>query len=182
MSIQPGTHKLGPDNGTLSVRTERTGAAAKAGHNLVIHVGAWEATLVIGDDPSQSSLTLDADAGSLQVIQGTGGAKSLDEDDKQNIKKSIDDDVLKRKQIEFRSTSVQAGENGKLTVVGDLTLVGKTNPITFDLEVGEDGKVSGSAVVKQTNWGMKPYSALFGALKVVDEVTVAIEECALPSS
>jgi Flp pilus assembly protein TadB len=33
----------------------------------------------------------------------------------------------------------------------------------------------GAAVVKQTDWGMKPYSALFGALKVADEVEVAID-------
>ena len=45
MSIPPGTYRFGPDNGTLSVRTERTGAAAKAGHNLLLHVTAWEATL-----------------------------------------------------------------------------------------------------------------------------------------
>jgi hypothetical protein len=30
-------------------------------------------------------------------------------------------------------------------------------------------------VVKQTAFGMKPYSALFGALKVADEVTIAID-------
>jgi polyisoprenoid-binding protein YceI len=180
MSIQPGTHKLGPDNGTLSVNTERTGAAAKAGHNLLIHVTAWEATFEVGEDPSQTSLSLDADAGSLSVIEGTGGIQSLGDDDKKNIKKTIDDDVIKRDDITFRSTSVE-GDDSKLTVQGDLTLRGKTNPITFDLAVG-DGTVSGSAVVKQTNFGMKPYSALFGALKVADEVTVLIEECSLPSS
>ena len=181
MAINPGTHKIGPDNGTLSVRTERTGAAAKAGHNLLIHVDNWDATLTIAEDPAQSTLALNADADSLRVVDGTGGAKSLGEDDKKNIKKSIDDDVLKRQGIEFRSTSVQPGDSGKLTVQGDLTLVGKTSPITFDLVVGDDGNVSGTAVVKQTDWGMKPYSALFGALKVVDEVTVAIEECSLPA-
>ena len=30
-------------------------------------------------------------------------------------------------------------------------------------------------MVKQTDWGIKPYSALFGALKVADEVEVAID-------
>jgi hypothetical protein len=35
--------------------------------------------------------------------------------------------------------------------------------------------VSGSAVVKQTDWGMKPYTALFGTLKVADEVEVRLE-------
>jgi len=172
MSIQPGTHKLGPDNGTLSVKTERTGAAAKAGHNLLIHVTSWEATLALGDDPS---LSVDADATSLRVIDGTGGMQSLGDDDKQNIQKTIDDDVLKRQDIQFRSTEVQDSGDGKLIIKGDLTLNKKTNPIEFDLEVGDDGKLTGSAVVKQTDWKMKPYSALFGALKVVDEVTVAID-------
>jgi polyisoprenoid-binding protein YceI len=181
MSIPPGTHKIGPDNGTLTVKTGRSGAAAKAGHDLTIHVDAWEATLTIGEDPAQSTLTLDADADSLRVVHGTGGVQSLGDDDKQNIKETIDKDVLKKEDIQFRSTSVQAGDDGKLTVAGDLTLRGKTNPITFDLALGEDGNVSGSAVVKQTNFGMKPYSALFGALKVADEVTVAIEECSLPT-
>jgi polyisoprenoid-binding protein YceI len=181
MSITPGTHKLGPGNGTLTVRTGRSGAAAKAGHDLTIAVDAWEATLTIGDDPSQSSLTLDADADSVRVVDGTGGIQSLGDDDKKNIKKTIDDDVLKRDNIQFRSTSVEASDNGRIIVQGDLTLRGKTQPLSFDLAIADDGRVSGSATVKQTDFGMKPYSALFGALKVADEVTVAIEECSLPS-
>jgi polyisoprenoid-binding protein YceI len=181
MSITAGTHKLGPDNGTLTVKTGRSGAAAKAGHDLIIEVDSWEATLTIGEDPSQSSLTVDADSNSVRVVDGSGGIQALGDDDKKNIKETIDKDVLKKEDIQFRSTSVQGGD-GNLTVEGDLTLRGKTNPITFDLAVGDDGKVSGSAVVKQTNFGMKPYSALFGALKVADDVTVVIQECSLPSS
>jgi hypothetical protein len=41
--------------------------------------------------------------------------------------------------------------------------------------VAGDGSLTGTAVVKQSDWGMKPYSTLFGTLKVVDEVEVAIE-------
>ena len=64
---------------------------------------------------------------------------------------------------------------------GELTLGGTTRPIAFDLAIGDDGKVTGAAVVKQTEWGMKPYSTLFGALKVADEVRVEID-AALPQS
>ena len=178
MSIQPGTHTLGPTNGTLTVNTKRTGAAAKAGHDLTLAVDDWSATLTIGDDPSQSSLKVDAAADSLRVVDGSGGVSPLGDKDKQNIKKTIDDDVLKRQGIQFRSTSVQ-GSNGRLSVQGDLTIVGRTSPITFDLLVGDDGKLTASAVVKQTDWGMKPYSALFGALKVADDVEVSIQGCSL---
>ena len=95
MSIQPGTYRFGPDNGTLSVRTGRTGAAAKAGHNLLFHV-----TAVGGDAGGRRrpprELELTADGGSLRVIEGTGGMQSLGDDDKADIQKTIDDDVLKR--------------------------------------------------------------------------------------
>ena len=104
MSLQAGTYKLGPDDGTLSVRTGRTGAAAKAGHDLLIDVTAWEATLAVGDDPADTSVELEADAASLRVREGKGGMQSLGDDDKANIQQTIDDDVLKRRAITFRST------------------------------------------------------------------------------
>jgi polyisoprenoid-binding protein YceI len=168
------TYTLGPEDGILSVRTSRTGAVAKAGHDLVIHVTEWSATL----DTDAPSLTLDADATSLRVREGTGGMKPLDEDDLTNIETTIDDEVLRRRDISFRSTRVEPTEGG-LRVEGDLTLVGNTRPIAFDLALGD--RVTGVAVVKQTDWGMKPYTALFGALKVADEVRVEID-AALPQS
>ncbi len=182
MPIPTGLHSLGPSNGTLSVNTGRSGAAAKAGHDLLIHVTAWEATVELAEDPGQCRVTLDADATSLRVQEGKGGMKALGEDDKASIHKSIDDDVLRRHGISFRSTEVQqSGDGSRLSVQGELTLAGKTHPARFDLTVGDDGKVSATAVVKQSDWGIKPYSALFGALKVADEVQVALQ-ASLPSS
>jgi len=170
--LQPGTYKLGPDNGALAVRTKRTGAAAKAGHNLLIHVTKWEATLAVGDE---TSLELTADPTSLRVREGTGGMQALGDDDKANIEQTIDDDVLKQKAISFRSTAVEAAaDGGGLSVQGELTLFGKTRPLAFDLAAPDDGTLSAVAVVKQTDWGIKPYSGLFGALKVVDEVEVSV--------
>ncbi len=175
MSIEPGTYALGPQNGTLSVRTRRGGAAAKAGHDLLIEVGNWGATVEISADPEQTVLELTADSGSLRVREGTGGMKSLGEDDKSNIQQTINDDVLKGTAITFHSRSVSSPGDRQLSVQGDLELAGAINPVGFDLSVDDDGHVSGSAVVKQTAWGMKPYSALFGTLKVADEVEVLIE-------
>ncbi|HVI18921.1 MAG TPA: hypothetical protein VM712_11120 [Gaiellales bacterium] len=50
MAFPAGRYALGPDDGTLSVRTQRTGAAAMAGHDLLFHVTSWQAVLVVGDD------------------------------------------------------------------------------------------------------------------------------------
>jgi len=160
---------LGPEDGTLTVRTGRPGAASKAGHDLRIEVTAWQGTLELGDSPS---VTLTADPRSLKVREGTGGVKSLDDDDKANIEQTIDDEVLRRDQITFRSTDVAAAENG-LRVTGDLTLLGRTAPLVLDVAVN-DGTITAAGVVRQTDFGMKPYSALFGALKVADEVRISL--------
>ena len=169
--IPPGTHRLGPANSTLSVRTKRGGAAAKAGHDLDLLVTAWEGTLEVGE---ASSVELTADATSLRVQKGTGGMQALGDEDKANIHQTIDDEVLERRDIVFRSTRAEPTERG-LSVEGDLTLAGTTQPVAFELTAGEDGTLAATAVVTQTRWGMKPYSALWGALKVLDDVEVAFD-------
>ena len=47
--------------------------------------------------------------------------------------------------------------------------------MTFDVIAADDGQLEATAVVTQTGWGMKPYSILFGSLKVVDEVEVRLD-------
>jgi polyisoprenoid-binding protein YceI len=174
MSLRPGRHVLGPDNGALSVRTGRTGAAAKAGHDLLIDVTAWQATLDVGEDPAETTIALDADSTSMRVRKGTGGMQALGDDDKASIVQTIDDEILHGQGIEFRSTAVRPAADG-LGVEGDLTLAGTTRPIALDVKVGDDGTLSCSSVVKQTDWGIPVYSTLFGALKVADEVEVLVE-------
>lgn len=169
-------HRLGPADATLSVRTGRLGAAAKAGHDLLIEVTSWQATLDVGTDPEETSVELTADATSLRVREGSGGMQALGSDDKANIEQTIDAEVLGRRDIAFRSTGAIAAPDGSsLGVQGALTLAGTTHPIAFDLVLGDDGALSASAVVTQSEWGMKPYSALFGALKVADDVEVVLE-------
>ena len=169
----PTEHTLGPDDGRLTIRTGRAGAAAKAGHDLVIEVTGWQATFAVGDQPGDAQLDLTVDSRSLRVREGHGGMKALDEDDKDNIRQTIDDEVLKGTPIRFRSTSVSPGSApGELAVAGELTLSGTSRPVTFAMARGDDGAVSATAAIKQSDWGMKPYSALFGTLKVADEVQI----------
>jgi hypothetical protein len=165
--------RFGPDNARLTVRTGRTGGAAKAGHDLLIEVESWQATL---DPEAEPALTLTADSRSLRVLEGTGGVMSLTEDQKAEIAKTIDDEVLKGTPIEFRSGAVERSPDGRRLVIdGDLELRGTRRPVKFELVVEDGGRLTGGATVRQTEFGIKPYSTLFGALKVADEVRVAIE-------
>jgi polyisoprenoid-binding protein YceI len=168
------SYTLTPEHGTLSIRTGRAGAAAKAGHDLVMEVGWWEGTLTLADDPAASSVKLVADAGSVRVVDGSGGMTKLGDDDKDNIKQTIDDEVLKGNRVSYESTAVSSGSDGSLQVEGQLDLLGRREPLAFALTL-EDGHLTATATVTQSAWGIKPYSALFGTLKVADDVVVAID-------
>jgi hypothetical protein len=168
-----GTHRLSPQNGTLRVRTARTGAAAKAGHDLLIDVTSWEATLILGEKSAENALSLDADGASLQVLEGTGGMMELGEDDKKSIHQTIHDDVLHGTHIEFRSSEVSLGDD-RIGVSGELTLLGHSHPVSFEVLVAPDGSLTATAVIRQSDWQIKPYSTLFGALKVADEIEVSL--------
>ena len=137
----------GPHNATLTLRTERAGAAAKAGHDLLIEVTQWEATVADG------IVSLTADPDSLKVREGTGGVKALGDDDKANIEQTIRDEILRGQPISYAD--------------GQLTLNGQSHPLAATVT-----EAGGEAVITQTQWGIKPYSALFGTLKVADDVTV----------
>ncbi|HEV2775984.1 MAG TPA: YceI family protein [Solirubrobacteraceae bacterium] len=166
MSIPEGSHTIGPSNGSLKVKTGREGAASKAGHDLTLGVTSWEATVEGGDSPS---IKLTADPSSIDVIKGEGGAKPLGDKDKADIKKSMDSKVLGSSQITFTSSEVTDSE-----AKGELSIAGKSNDVSVPLNVSGD-KISGSVTLSQSDYGIKPFKALMGALKVKDEVTVEFE-------
>jgi YceI-like domain len=162
---------LGPDNATLEVRTSREGMVARAGHDLVLTVTRWEATVELGAEPR---IALDADPRSLEVREATGGVKPLTDGDRREIRTNIDRKVLGGRPIEFRSSAVRrAGQ--RLVVEGELRLAGRSAPISAELDVDADGRVAGAIPLVQSRWGIAPYRALMGALKVSDEVEVRVE-------
>ena len=61
-----------------------------------------------------------------------------------------------------------------MRVRGELELGGRRAPVEFEL-ANDNGRFTGASTVKQTDFGIKPYTALFGALKVADEVRVEID-------
>ena len=56
MTLPAGTHRFGPDNASLRIKTYREGLAAKAGHDLIIDVTRWEATVEVADEPAGSTI------------------------------------------------------------------------------------------------------------------------------
>lgn len=182
MTLRTGIHELGPDSGSLVVKTYREGLAARAGHDLIIDVRQWGATLEVGEDVSQSSLELHADARSLYPREGLRGVKPLTDKDRDEVRKNIDQKVLGGESISFRSSAVEPADGGGLLKIrGELTIRGQSRPASLELTVGADGHVTGTAQLVQSDWGIKPYRGLMGALKVRDSVEVTFDG-ALPDT
>ena len=74
----------------------------------------------------------------------------------------------------FVSTAIKAGAaKDTYSITGDLTLLGKTNPVTFDAKaVTADGTktLAGQVAIKRSQWGMT-----YGPDKVNDEVQLTLE-------
>jgi YceI-like domain len=129
-------------------------------------VQSWDAVLEVGDDGS-ARLELNADPRSLHPREGLRGVKPLSDRDRRQIRGNIDDQVLGGQPIAFRSTSVDGD-----TVAGELTMAGATRPASFRLTAGPGGELTGSAELVQSDWGIKPYRGMMGALKVRDSLEV----------
>jgi hypothetical protein len=175
MPITPGTHDIGPDDGTLRVYTYREGVAALVGHDLVIDVTDWRAKAVVADDGTLVSIELEASPASLVVLEGKNGIRPLTDGDRLEIRRLINDKVLAGRPIGFRSSAIAAGRADAVEVQGDLTLGADTRPTTFSLTTGADGRVQCHTNVRQSEWGIKPYRGMLGALRVRDEIEVAID-------
>jgi polyisoprenoid-binding protein YceI len=165
---------IGPDNGTLTVHTSRAGVAARAGHDLTLEVKRWSGVLEL--DPAvlgNASLEATIDTTSFEVREGSGGMKPLTDSDKSDIINNLASKVLntdRNSTITFKSTSAMA-VGGGVTINGDLTISGTTKPVGVNVTVDGDS-ASGVARIDQPQFGIRPFSALMGTLKVAPEVEI----------
>ena len=166
------------DGGQLAVRTDVTGRASKMGHRLTIAVTSWTATVEwSGDAPTAVSLT--AEVGSLEVIHGEGGLTPLIGPEKivakANALKTFD--ANRYPTIRFRSVEITAVAAG-YRLAGTVEIHGVSKEITVDVDVTDSGdrwQIGSETTVRQTDYKITPYSQMFGAMKVADEVTVTFD-------
>lgn len=177
MGIADDSYVIGPERGRLLVKTARTGLGSRAGHDLTIEVTRWRGNVVVdAASPAGSSVTVEADVDSFEVRQGIGGLKPLTDSDRADIKETIRGKILhasRHPTITFRSGQV-SGTTAAFRIDGDLTIAGVTQPVTVAGQM-TGGRVTGSAVIVQSRFGIRPYTAFLGALKLRDEVDVQFD-------
>jgi polyisoprenoid-binding protein YceI len=170
------TWTLNASDGELHVHTGVTGRAAKIGHRLTIEMQYWQATVQWAEgEPARAALTVDVD--SLEVLHGEGGIKALSGPEKtlvqSNALKSLDS--ARFPEISFDADTIEKRPDG-YRLTGTLRIHGKAREQVIDLrtaDLGDAWRLSTEAAVRQSDFGVKPYSLLMGSLKVADEVTVS---------
>ena len=127
---------------------------------------------------TQSSAELIAEAKSLFNAE-----KGISETEKREFENALRNIVLeapKYPEVVFRSVGItdfkSSSDGGSFTLNGDLTMHGVKKRIAIPVVVSLAGSrltASGSIVVKQTDYQMKPYEGAFGLIKIRDDVKVA---------
>ncbi len=167
--------ELDSSDGELLVTTGVTGPAAKMGHRLTIAMTSWHAKVSwAGDEPVAVDLTVEV--GSLEVRRGEGGVKGLSAPEKvlarSNAVKCLDAERFPL--IRFVAEQISPIKGG-YRLTGSLEIHGTTRDREVELQVenlGDSRRMSCTEVVRQSEFGVKPYSMMMGAMKVEDDVTV----------
>ncbi len=167
---------LDASDGELLVGTGVAGRAARMGHRLTIAMERWQATVSwAGGEPVTAELAVETD--SLQVLSGEGGVKGLSGAEKalvrSNAMKSLD--AGRFPEIRFTADVVERTHDG-YRLSGTLKIRGKSRKHVIDLrteDLGDSWRMSVQSTVRQSDYGVKPYSLLMGSVQVADDVTVS---------
>ncbi len=176
MAVPTGRYRLGTKSGRIVLRTYRDGLAATAGHDLIIELPNWSGELTVDDDKAPETLEVHIDIGALSVRDGSGGLKPLTDRDRREIATTARRLLSTERHPEavFTATRFEIGaESG--VIEGNLALRGVSRPFRLHVVQSETGTYLGTGTVVQSAYGIKPYTAFFGALKVRDTVDVEVE-------
>lgn len=161
------------------VFTFKEGLLSKIAHDLKIQVTRFSLHI----DDATRAIAAEFDPRSLRVVNavkdGRDDPSSLSESDKNKIAGQIVADVLHANQhpvIRFESTSVTPVDGG-YDIAGNLTLHGVTRPISARTRL-ENGRQVAEVLIHQPDYGIKPFTAMMGTLKVKPGVRV---RCSVPA-
>ena len=178
-TAQTRTYTIAPSESSFWVFAGKAGLLSGFAHDHEIGVKSFSGKVTIPPSGAAGgSLQLDIETKSLVVLD-----KKPSEEDKKKIFDAMHNEVLESARhatIAFRSVSVSdlkpaGGNDYSFTLNGDLTLHGVTKriavPVTLTV-TPQELRALGKYTLKQTDYGIKPYSAAGGTIRVKNEVIV----------
>jgi polyisoprenoid-binding protein YceI len=166
----------------IVVNVLKSGLFSGFAHDHHFEVTAWEANAEVPQGaPATATVEVAADAGSLRDRQ-----ESLSDKDRQKVEaQAAGQEVLDAQhhpRVEYRSGRFEAAPGASAdhvrgTLHGTLTLRGRSAPLDLAIEAQREGgewRVTGSGRVKQSAFGIKPFSGFGGTVSVKDELRIEL--------
>ncbi|HET8940271.1 MAG TPA: YceI family protein [Polyangiales bacterium] len=158
---------------TIQVFTFKAGLLARVAHDLRLTLREHEASVQAGRIRASGV----ADSLRIDGVMTSHGldAHTLSAKDQSTILETVQSEILQTRRyprIEFEG-SIEPRSANMFAVRGELRLRGRTRPIKTDL-IRSGDRLQASFELKPSEFGIAPYKALGGAIKLDDRVRVSI--------
>jgi len=161
-------HDIDTQKSTLTIHVGKTGAFSGLGHEHEVRAPIHSGTADTGLHPA---VEIHVNARELKVVD-----KDASENDRAAVQQTmLGPDVLDsdgHPEIVFKSTTAESVGQRRWALHGNLTLRGQTRPVTVQVTL-KDGRYTGEATVKQTDFGIKPPGK--AGVRAKDEVKIEFD-------
>ena len=159
------------DDATCEVFTFKAGLLSAVGHDLLLRCTRFSLTL------EDDAIHGDFDGGAFEVVgalkNGEIDPDALSDKDKRDILGNIRTHVFKRHEegaIRFECDELEADDE-ILEGDGTLFIPPKEHDLSFEVHIEGDKAVC-ELVLHQPDWGITPFKALMGTLKIKPDIKV----------
>ena len=163
----------GAETAACLIFTYKEGLLSKVAHDLKLRVTQFQVTWNAED------VVAEFDPRSIEVVNamknGQDNPSALSASDKSKVLENMHRDVLKTKKypkIRFSAGSMSANAS-RVEVDGYLELTGKKRPVRA-VAVNQGQHWDIQVPLHQPDYGIKPFKALMGAIKIKPEIMIRI--------
>jgi hypothetical protein len=155
--------------GDIRANTYKAGLLSKVAHDLQLTLERFEIT-VDGDRIEArfwpESLRVDGAVEGGRLVPGALKPKDI-----KDIHKNITNKILHtRRSPVARFEGTRAGDQ----ITGQLTLAGQSASLSFSVNE-QAGRWTGRFTLVPTRWGIAPFKALMGAIKLQDKIDISFD-------
>lgn len=161
-------------DGDIWIYTYRTGLLKSVGHDLRLSLRDFEITHGDGEVSARfwtESIEVDG-----AIYEGELDRGELSSKDRAKIKGNIRDDVLETDaypEVRFEGR-YEPQDDEVYEIGGELEIVGVTNDLRMEVR-RDGGRFVGGVELAPSDWGIEPYKALMGSLRLEDRVRIEFE-------
>lgn len=184
------TYKIDSAKSKVEIHVAKDGFLKAFGHDHLVTATQFSGEVQVNSSKMEdSAVSFTADSAALKVVDPGESEKDRDEVQTTMLGAQVLD-VTRYPKIEFSSTAVKVSSstNGKweLQVTGMLTLHGTQKPVTLPVHalIADNGVLTCDTEISllQSDFGMAPYKAAGGAVRVKDKLALVFHIVAQKTS